>query len=478
MQNKLSKFSEFANALYPHELDYLLGVQKFEHPENLKILNLINYNVKNPCNTIPFDTSIDKRRYSYMKNWIESSLRAMDVDLFYDWLIGCEKRVLTDLIQADEEKELLKKTKEIDPTHYYFIRFYELMRYYRDCLIIRNRTDYYWTIENFLKANQTPYQTAIDINTRVNRATEDIVGQYFQSQTESRQWEEFLQQVFFNKEIDGYTRYRSAVRLTYMYYNYRDFANLRSIYEELDKSFQVGIFYSRRILANYYANRAMMHSKLGELELAEKYGSLSIQHQNSDFIFYLLNLCGVLLKSKKNKDALQIMQKSIPQLRKTANYYYRIGFAAFYIRTLNANKMHAEAVDYAETFHNSYKKEINKNRWHLFYNTYFQALSLNENFGKILSLSRRYNLVEKEKQQIGEARYLPILLWYTTLADYMEGNISAESMEQTIVRSCQLLVENNYKVRKIIDLLTELAEFAPEIFHRIAMQTQLEKQII
>lgn len=475
MQNKLSKFSEFANSLFPHEVEYLLGIQKFEQPENLKILNLIYYNIKNPVNTIPFDTTIDKRRYSYIKNWIETSLQARDVDLFYEWLIGCEKRVMTDLLQADEEKELLKKAREIDHTHYYFIRFYELMRYYRDYLLIRNRTDYYWTIESYLKANQTCYQTTIDLNTRVNLATEDIVGQYFQSHTESRQWDVFLQEVFFNKAIDGYTRYRAAVRLTYMYYNYRDFVNLHSIYEELDKSFQVGIFYSRRILVNYYANRAMMHSKLGELQQAEKYASLSIRHQNSDFIFYLLNLCGVLLKSKKNKDALQIMQRSIPKLRTTANYYYRIGFAAFYIRTLTANKMHADAADYAETFHSSYKKDINKNRWHLFYNTYFQALSLNENFGKILSLSRRYNLVEKEKQQIGEARYLPILFWYTTLANYMEGNITAETLEQTIVRSCQVLVENNYKVRKIKDLLAELAPFAPEIFHRIDRQTQSEK---
>lgn len=474
MQNKLSKFSEFANALYPHELDYLLGIQKFEHPENLKILNLINYNAKNPGNTLPYDVSIDKRRYSYMKNWIETSLQARDVDLFYDWLIGCEKKVLTDLIQVDDEKELLKIARETEPVHYYFLRFYELMRYYRDFLLIRNRTDSYRAIESYLKENQPHYQAAIDLNTRLNRASEDIVGQYFDSHTESRQWENFLQTVFFSKEIDGYTRYRAAVRLTYMYYNYRDFDNLRSIYDELDRSFQVGTFYSRRILANYYANRAMMHSKLGELRDAEKYGYLSIRHQNSDYIFYLLNLCGVLLKSKKNKDALQIMQKSIPHLRKTGNYYYRIGFAAFYTRTLTANKLYAEAADYAETFHSSYKKEINKNRWHLFYNTYFQALSLTEDFGKILSLSRRYNLIEKEKQQIGEARYLPILLWYTTLADYMEGNISSDALEKTIVRSCQMLVENNYKTRKIKDLLAELSPFAPEIFRQIMQQTQLD----
>jgi hypothetical protein len=474
MHNKLSKFSEFANALYPHELDYLLSIQKFEHSENLKILNLINYNSKNPGNLLPYDATLDKRRYSYMKNWIESSLQARDVDHFYDWLIHFEKKVLTDMIELDEEKELLKKAQTIDATQYYFIRFYELMRYYRDYLLIRNRTDYYHAIQDYLRDNHEQYQAAVDLNTMLNRASEDIVGQYFDSRTESRQWEQFLQDVFFNTHIDGYTRYRSAVRLTYMYYNYRDFGNLRSIYDELDRSFQAGVFYSRRILANYYANRAMMHSKLGELKEAEKYAYLSIRHENSDYIFYLLNLCGVLLRSNKNKAALTIMQQSIPKLRKTANFYYRIGFAAFYIKTLTANHLFKEAADYAETFHSTYKKEISKNRWHLFYSTYFQALSHCENYSKILALSRRYKLVEKEKQQTGKARYLPVLLWYNTVADYMEGHIPAGMLEQTIIRSCNLLVQNNYKINKIKDLLHELSQFVPDAFRNIAASTGIE----
>ena len=472
MHYKLSKFSEFANALYPHELDYLLGIQQFEQSDNLKILNLINYNVRHPRNILPYDVTIDKRRYSYMKNWIETNLEARDVDLFYDWLIGYEKKVLTDLIQADEEKELLKKAKGIEPSHYYFIRFYELMRYYRDFLLIRNRTDSYHAIEEFLKANQAHYEAMVKLNAKLNTASEDIVGQYFDSHTESRQWEDFLTEVFFNPAIDGYTRYRAAVRLTYMYYNYREFGKLRNIYDELDRSFQAGIFYSRRILANYYANRAMMHSKLNELEDAEKYAYLSIRHENSDYIFYLLNLCGVLLKSHKHKDALATMQQSIPMLKKTANYYYRIGFAAFYTRTLTANKLYSEAADYADTFHSSYKKEISKNRWHLFYSNYFQALSFCENYGKILSLARRYKLIEKEKQQLGDPKYLPVLLWYSTVADYMEGNIPEEELEQIIIKSCDILVRNNYKIAKINVLLNELSQFAPNPFRNIRDKTR------
>ncbi len=473
MNSRLNKFTKYANSLYPHELDYLLHIQKFEHSGNLKILDLVNYNSKNPQNPLPFDVSLDKRRYSYMKNWMEEQLAEMDVDLFYEWLISCEKKVLTDMITVEEEKVILKKSRIINHTHYYFIRFYELMRYYRDYLLIRNRTDSYRNIITYLRKNQQFYQVAIDLNTRINRASEDIVGQYFDSHTESRQWEELLNEVFFNKEIDGYTRYRAAVRLTYMYYNYREFGKLRNIYEELDRSFQAGVFYSRRILANYYANRAMMHSKLGELKDAEKYGWLAIRHENSDFIFYVLNLCGVLLKNHKSAEALGLMQRSIQKLRKTANYYYRIGFAAFYIKALTANKHYREAADYAETFHGSHKKEIIRNRWHLFYSNYFQALAWCENYGKIISLSRRYQLVDMEKKQAGEARYMPVLLWYTTIADYIEGHTGVDKLTDTIVKSCQHLVQNNYSVGKIKELLNELSQFAPEAFRNVIDQTNL-----
>jgi hypothetical protein len=473
MHHKLLKFTEFANSLYPHELDYLMGVQQFEKSENLKILHLIHYNAHNPDNLLPFDPTIDKRRFSYMKNWIEESLEVKDVDKFYNWLINYEKKILTDLIQADEEKELLKKARQIDQTHYYFIRFYELLRYYRDYLLIRNRSDSYQAIEDYLRTHQKHYESGLLVNTRLNRASEDIVGQYFDSGTESKQWEGQLLKVFFDKNIDGYTRYRAAVRLTYMYYNYREFVKLQTIYDELDRSFQAGIFYSRRILANYYANRAMMHSKLNQLEEAEKYAYLSIRHENSDFIFYLLNLCGVLLKSRKNRDALKIMQQSMPSLKKTANYYYRIGFAAFYIRTLTANHLYNDAVDYASTFHSTYKKEIDKNRWHLFYSNYFQALSWCENYSRIISLSKRYNLIEKEKQHIGKAKYLPVLLWYTSVAEYMEGHLSEENLEQTIIKSYNILVRNNYKINKIKDLLRELSQFAPGPFKNIHSKVDL-----
>lgn len=467
MPGKLAKFTAFANSLYPHELDYLIDIQQFDIEENIKILNLINYNAKNPKNTLPFDPTIDKRRYSYMKNWIEKRLDETDVDVYYDWLIKIEKKVMTDVILPDEEKELLQRAKLASVTHYYFIRFYELMKHYRDYLLIRQRNQSYEPVAEYLQRNSSQYKHVVTINEKLNAATVDIVKQHSGSLTESRQWEDFLISVFFDETIDGYTRYRGAVRLTYMYYNYREFEKLRSIYDNLDKCLKTDVFYSKRILANYYANRAMMHSKLSELEDAEKYGYLAIRYINNDYIFYLLNLCGVLLKEQKNKEALKIMQKSISELKNTGNHYYKIGFAAFYTRTLTANKMYDTAVDYAETFRQAYKKEIMKHRWHLFFSMYFQALSYAEKYNRILSLSKRYKLIAKEKEYIGKAKYLPILFWYYTIAEYMEGDIADKKLEDTIVKSGNMLIRNNYKLKKVKELLDELTFFAPGIFKHI-----------
>jgi hypothetical protein len=473
MKQKLNKFSDFANSLYPHEIDYLLSVQHFATEENLKILNLINYNSKNPLNLLPYDGSLDKRKYSYIKNWIEKNLNNIDVDYYYEWLIGIEKQVMTDSILPDEEKDLLEQTKSTTNTHYYFIRFYELLQHYRDYLLIRVRNQYYEPISEYLEKYQEQYQASTERNKQLNSATIDIVKQHSTTSTESKQWGNFLQSTFLNDDLDGYTRYRAVVRLTFLYYNYREFDKLKSIYDTLDKMFKADIFYSKRILANYYANRAMMHSKLNELDDAEKYGYLSIRQNNSDYLFYLLNLCGVLLKSKKNKEAYSLMTESIPELKKTNSYYYKIGFVSFYIKTLLANKNIDKAVSYADSFFEGYKKEILKYRWHLFFCSYIRALFQAEKYSKILTISKRYNLINKEKQFIGRAKYLPIIFWHSTVANYFEGGISEEKLESTIIKSGQSLIQHKYKSIKINELLNELSESNPKIFKKIKKEINL-----
>jgi hypothetical protein len=461
MRNKLSTFSDFANTLYPHEADYLLSVQQFNKSDNLKVVNLINYNSKNPLNLLPYSTTIDKRTYSYLKKWIEETLSKVDVDHFYEWLIGIEKQVMTDSISADEEKHLLERAATIDATHYYFIRFYQVLQHYRDYLMVRNRTRYYTEISCYLEKFQKEYLRSVELNNDLNAAAEKVVFQLAKTHEEYNIWEKLFSEIYFDTTLDGYTRYRAVVRLTILYYYSREFDKLRTVYEHLDSQFKTPIFYSKRILANYYANRAMMHSKLNELDEAEKYGYLSIRKRNSDYLFYLVNLCGVLLRKPKNKEALSLMTNSMVELKNTVSLYYKIGFVSFYIKTLDANNLHDKAVSYATTFFEGYKSDIFKFRWHLFFSSFLQVLIRSEKYAKAISYSRRYKLVAKEKQYSDKAVYLPIIYWYTLLAEYMEGIITLEKFKMSILASGSELVKSKYQARKIMELLDEMAFVLP-----------------
>jgi hypothetical protein len=205
----------------------------------------------------------------------------------------------------------------------------------------------------------------------------------------------------------------------------------------------------------------MMHSKLNELDEAEKYGYLSIRKRNSDYLFYLVNLCGVLLRKPKNKEALSLMTNSMVELKNTVSLYYKIGFVSFYIKTLDANNLHDKAVSYATTFFEGYKSDIFKFRWHLFFSSFLQVLIRSEKYAKAISYSRRYKLVAKEKQYSDKAVYLPIIYWYTLLAEYMEGIITLEKFKMSILASGSELVKSKYQARKIMELLDEMAFVLP-----------------
>jgi hypothetical protein len=455
-KKKLTNFSDFADAIFPHEADYLLSIQQFNKADNLKILNLIHYNSKNPLNRLPFDTHIDKRTYSYLKTWIEDNLAKADVDLFHGWLIRTERSIMTDSIGPEQEKELMEVANNTRPHRYYFIRFYQLMQLYRDYLMVRNRIKFYEKVIQYLEEFNNSFQLAVKRNNLVNDAAQEIVKKAYANEDEIVRWELLFRQVYYDISVDGYTRYRAIVCLTILYYNNSEFEKLVDIYENLNLELKTETFYSRRILANYYHNCAMLHSKQRNYEIAEKFGYLSIRNKNSDYLFYLLSLCEILLKNGKFALALKLMTNAIPELKNTNSYHSKIGFASFYIRTLSANNQLEKAISYAETFFETYKKEILKYRWHLFFRSYMQLLLKTENYTKILGLSRRYRLVPKERQLMQKAAYFPAILWYTTLAEYMELVIKIEKFREIIIKSGKDLINSKFKSGKMRDLLIEM----------------------
>jgi hypothetical protein len=462
MKSKLAAFTGFANQLYPHEADYLLSVQHFSKEVNRQILEAIHHNTHHPNRHREFDPGIDKRTYSYLKNWIGESLDRADVDKFYEWLVYTEKQVMTDAIIPGEEKEIHSYLKSIGPSQYFFLRFYELLQYYRDYLLIRVRNTTYIPVNEYLQHHEAAYNRSREINLKLNQAAEEIIRQHETMEAEPIHHSGFLKATFSDPSLDGYTRYRAAVRLTFLYYNYREFSNLRVVYDELDELFKTDVFYSKRILANYYSNRAMMHSKLNELEMAEHFGYLSIRQMNSDYLFYLANLCGVLLRSGKYAEALKLMSASIPEVKKTNSFYNKIGFASFYTRTLVYNRMAKDAASYATTFLEAYKSGIFETRWHLFFSAYLQALLHAEEYSRLLAVTRRYNLLTREQKFIDKNVYMPVLLWHHEVALYMEGRQPSEKLVENILASARQLLRNRNKSVRINELLDDLSEIIPD----------------
>ncbi|HUW04674.1 MAG TPA: hypothetical protein VMW01_00295 [Williamwhitmania sp.] len=473
MKDKLASFETFTSELYPHELDYLLSIQQFQKESNIKILNLIHYNSRNPKNRLPFDKTVDKRTYSYLKTWIIESLQKVDVDIFHEWLSRVEHDIMTDNIQTSEEKRLLGEMGNITPSSYYFMKFYRVLQHYRDYLIVRNRTRNYTFIGEYLDRYKGNYLQSQSLNNKINEAAEKVVFRKILVAEEFSVWETLFSEIYYNETIDGYTRYRAVIRLTILYYTNREFDKLRMVYDHLDRQFKTSVFYCKRILANYYANRAMMHSKLNQLDDAEKYGLLSIRHTNSDYLFYLVSVVDILLRNKKPHEALQIMVESFPELKKSGNFYYKIGFASYYIKTLVENNMLEKAMDYGEVFLNGYKREIFEFRWHLFFTSYITALFRAEKYSKIISLVRRYKLAAKEKQLLGSAQYLPFIQLYMVSSEYLEGVVSCDNLKKCIMQQIFDLGQNRFRHRKVMELLQTLAQHLPDLIHEVMVELRL-----
>jgi hypothetical protein len=457
VKHKLKIFSDFSKGLLPLEVDYLTHIEKFEDPVHRKILQSIQSYNKSGILTLP--TDVDKRKYSYLKKWISNKLDAIDVDLALSKLCDLDKKVLTDSLMPEDEKALVRLVKRQLSLPYYFMRMYELAKNYHSFLLIRIRYHNLQIIEDYLKKYESAYNHSRQISDKLHKATKDIIDQYSFLKSGSRQWEDFLKDVFYDETLDGLNRYNAIVRLTFLYYNYNELDKIVSLYDYLDSQITGGGFYSRRILLNYYSNRVILHAKLNDMDRAEYFGHLSLRGKGSDYIHYLNVLVSVLLRQNKNKLALEMMQESIPELRKTISFHNRVGFAALLIRCFNANNKPAEGESYASTFFRAYRGQIMMYRWHTFFSAYIQSLVMQEKYREVLSLCNRQNILTRELDYQSRG-YLPIISWYYQLSLYKTGKTDLKSFRQYINLSEKKFIDNP----NLMDIKSELINHVPDLF--------------
>ncbi|MEM7549373.1 MAG: hypothetical protein AAF363_06860 [Bacteroidota bacterium] len=467
MKLKLKKFTEFANNILPHEVSILQSASQFEKDDNKQILDRIAHNAHNSTNQMPYDTSIDKRKYSNMMIWITKRLQEKDVDFNFEWINEKDKKVLSDSINPKEESDLLKAVDSYKAHSYYFIKFYELMENFRHFLLIRLRIQEHKVVDEFIEKYKKDYERCKKVSIKLHTATQDIIEQYSTNNTESRQWEEWLLDVFYDETLDGRNRYFAVVRITFMYLNYREFDKLKVVYDDLDKMFHQGTFYSKRILINYYANSVLLHSKFDILQQAEEYGYLSIKQKNVDYLQYLNNYCAILLRQGKVDQALSLMRESFSEMRSSNNFHNKIGFVAFYVNCLVDVGQFKEAAQFSESFLMGYRNEVLSQRWHIFFAAYLKALVKQEKYDTIVKLNSRFQLLKRDKAYQQRPIYTPVVNWYIQLSYYMENFIDEDELYACIRKTLDESSSGDHKSRLIKRILNELSPIVPEVFSRI-----------
>lgn len=123
MRSKLQKFTQFTNTLLPHETAYLLSIEQFKDEVRLEILKRVDYNAQHIRQFTPYDVELDKRKYNHLQNWIQTRLEAIDVDERFKWMLNMERKIMTDSIELEEEKTLLKAVKSYEHPIFFFRKF-------------------------------------------------------------------------------------------------------------------------------------------------------------------------------------------------------------------------------------------------------------------------------------------------------------------------------------------------------------------
>lgn len=459
----MQKFTQFANTLLPHETEYLLATQQFQDEKRLEILRLVDYNAHHIEQFTPYDTGIDKRKYNHLKNWIRERLKTVDVDEQFNWMLEMEQQIATDTIQTAEEKELLRAIRSYQHPAFFFTKFYELIEQYRHFLLIRLRYADHQLVDEFLNTYREDYRHNKGVNEKLHEVTLDIVGQYSGKQAESSQWTDWLSEVFYDERVDGLNRYLALVRLVFISHNYRKYDLLREKFDHLDRQFSRGIYYSKRLLLNYYSNRLMLHSNFREYDRAVYFGYLSIRSKNHDYLFYVNNLCAVLLRLQRYQEALQLIQQASPEAKKTKNFHNRVGYVAFYMEALNKNGLYKNAEGYGASFLKAYAREVIQYRWHLFFSVYLEALVRRGQFEALLRTAQKYKLPELDKAYRSNAAYLPDIPLYILGAEYKEGLISRKALLDSVREYLEQYQNDGERLPAFKKLLMEIKSWLPEV---------------
>jgi hypothetical protein len=467
MKVKLHLFSDFAARIFPHECLYLEQTCRFEDEEKLKIFQILCNNARTSEKSQSYDPGIDKRKYSFVKYRVKAVLEAMDVDRIFKKLNDFEYCVLTDSVKTVDEKEMLRMFRQSDASGFHFIKLYEVGRAYRHYLQIRLRKKDFDAVQQFLEKYHSNYDFARLTNDKLQQATRDIIAQYYERKGDAAVWEQWLRSIYFDESLDGYTRILAWIRLIFIGYNYRRYDLIRETFDYFETMLAKGSFYSRRILANYYSQQLLYHAGTGDLEMAARYGYLSIKEQNDDYLYYVNNLAYILLRKRSAIAALELLKSASAQASAATNFHNKVGHAAYLILANLDCGFERQAENHGDVFLKAYRSEILEYRWHLFFSAYFKVVLYRKNYRKLIRAYKHCHLQTKDEQYKSHDNYTPVIPWMYHLACYGEDLTEKPALLQSLKN---LLTEYNLNRRQAIqDSFMNVLEITrhcfPELTH-------------
>lgn len=466
MKQKLAKFSEFAENLFPHEVYFLSGIENFQTEENKHIFEIILYNLEHRDKPKAFDEAIDKRKYSNLKKWMLEKLQEADVDQQLLVIQQLEAKVLLDQVDKRTEKEIQKWLHKGQPTHYYFRKIYELAQHYEHFLLIRLRERAGVKVSEYLDQYRADFERAQEVFNKLQQATADIISEYRNRSERHEGWENFLSRIVHSNDMDGMNQYSAFIRLSLLYTNRGDYQKLKELYDQIDHKFRSGRFYSKRILANYYANRLLYLSRFSSLNEAEQFGYLSIKYKNADYLFYLTNLAAVLLRQGKSNEALKLLREAFPEMRQTNSLHNKIGFIAFYIKCMVDIGRVKDAEGFADSFLKAYPKQVLGGRWHLFFVAYFRSLMIQEKYGRLLYLDHHYKIASLDKANRSSHSYLPTISWYISVAKFVENGTDPAVVIEEMAAAVRGIDFEGKRLERLERIYDELYPIAPEVLKK------------
>lgn len=416
--------------MLPLEVDFLNYYQKFEDDEKIEIINTLTSYAKSTPNSIIFNENIDKRKYSYVKNWSEKLLSNIDVDMNLKKLLHWEQQIMSDNIALGDEKELLKVIQNAESSDFNFQKIYDISRTYRHYLQIRLRHDDYQKVHLFLTEKRTDYEFSKLVNDKLHESTNEIISDYsYKNKVNYTDLFPWLSSLFFNEKLDGYNRILAWIRMVFIAHNKRQYDLLQDAFVYFDKMIANGKFYSRRIVINFYSQYLLYFASRYEFDKAIYYGQLSIKEKNNDFLYYANNLVAVMLRSNQSEEALRLLRETSVTAQYEVNFHNKISHAAYTIFALIDTQKSKQAENHAFVFYNAYKKEIFQHRWHLFFNAFFKAMILNENYSEIIKLTNHQKLISKDEMLSKNSNYTPSIPWIYYLASFKNGDIASEKLK-------------------------------------------------